>query len=113
MMKRTFIELPLFSKLWKEAGLKDNDLKLLQQLLLENPDAGDIMQGVSSLRKIRWNIPGKGKRGGVRVCYLDLPDVHIILFVYIFKKNEKDNLTNSEKNEFSKLINELKSNYKK
>ncbi|MBP9095941.1 MAG: type II toxin-antitoxin system RelE/ParE family toxin [Ignavibacteria bacterium] len=111
-MERTFIELPLFSKIWKEAGLNDDDLRLLQRHLLENPKAGSVMQGISGLRKIRWNVHGHGKSGGVRICYLDLPDAFILILIHVFKKNEKDNLTSDEKIEFKNIVNEIKNNYK-
>jgi hypothetical protein len=34
-MIRTFIEVPLFSKRWKEIGLNDDDLLALQIILLK------------------------------------------------------------------------------
>lgn len=58
-MKRTFIEVPLFTKKWKELGLTDEDLRDLQNILLQNPKSGDVIQGTGGLRKIR--IPMKGR----------------------------------------------------
>ena len=40
-MTRTFIEVPLFTKRWKEIGLDDNDLHSLQIMLLKDPESGD------------------------------------------------------------------------
>lgn len=37
-MTRTFIEVPLFSKRWKEIGLGEDELQALQILLLKNPE---------------------------------------------------------------------------
>lgn len=112
-MERTFIELPLFSVAWEESGLTDEDLKELQNTLMNNPKAGKVMQGIGGLRKIRWKLPGIGKSGGVRVCYLDLNDVCILILIYVFKKNEKDNLSASEKNEFRNIVTEIKNNFSK
>lgn len=36
---RTFIEVPLFTKRWKEIGLNDADLLNLQIMLLKNPQS--------------------------------------------------------------------------
>ena len=35
-MTRTFIEVPLFSKRWKEIGLGENELQTLQMMLLKS-----------------------------------------------------------------------------
>ena len=64
-MKRTFIEVPLFTKKWKELGLTDEDLRDLQNILLQNPKSGDVIQGTGGLRKIRIPMKGRGKVVGV------------------------------------------------
>ena len=52
-MNRTFIEVPQFTKKWKELGLSDESLRELENILLKNPKAGDTVQGTGGLRKIR------------------------------------------------------------
>jgi hypothetical protein len=49
--------------------LSDEEYRGLQVLLANRPKAGDLIQGSSGLRKIRWGLEGKGKRSGVRVIY--------------------------------------------
>lgn len=44
-MTRTFIEVPLFTKRWKEIGLSDRELRSLQIMLLKDPESGPIMEG--------------------------------------------------------------------
>jgi len=34
-----------------------------------NPNAGEIIPETGGVRKIRWALPGRGKRGGMRVVY--------------------------------------------
>lgn len=41
-MTRTFIEVPLFSKRWKEIGLGEDELRALQIMLLKDPVSGPI-----------------------------------------------------------------------
>jgi len=36
---------------------------------MENPEIGDIIAGTGGLRKIRWSLANKGKRGGIRIIY--------------------------------------------
>ena len=65
-MNRTFIEVPQFTKKWKELGLSDESLRELENILLKNPKAGDTIQGTGGLRKIRIPLENTGKRGGGR-----------------------------------------------
>jgi len=65
-----FIETPLFTKLIKDKDmLPDEDYRLLQLTLLLRPEAGNLIRGGGGARKIRWNLPGSGKRGGLRIIY--------------------------------------------
>jgi len=34
-----------------------------------NPEAGEIIPETGGVRKIRWALAGRGKRGGTRVIY--------------------------------------------
>lgn len=67
-MKARFIELPAFQRL-RDNYFDDDSFKRLQNELMKNPEAGDIIQGTVGLRKIRYadERRGKGKRGGLRV----------------------------------------------
>ena len=62
-MKREFIETPSFTKRWFALGFNDDDLAELQQFLIKNPNAGDMMVGTGGLRKLRFAFEDKGKSG--------------------------------------------------
>ena len=51
-MKRTFIEVPLFTKRWAEIGLTDKDLRRLQIMLLKDPESGPVIEGTGGIRKV-------------------------------------------------------------
>ena len=51
-MIRTFIEVPIFTKRWKEIGLGDDELKSLQIMLLKNPESGKIMEEKNAIKKL-------------------------------------------------------------
>ena len=51
-MTRTFIEVPLFTKRWKEIGLDDEELQALQIMLLKDPESGPIMEGPEVVCKV-------------------------------------------------------------
>ena len=44
-MTRTFIEVPLFSRRWREIGLGEEELRMLQVMLLKDPESGPVMEG--------------------------------------------------------------------
>jgi hypothetical protein len=37
--------------------------------LIKDPEAGDLISGSGSIRKLRWGVAGRGKRGGIPVVY--------------------------------------------
>lgn len=107
-MNRTFIEVPTFTKKWFELGLSEQDLINLQNLLLSDPKAGDVIKGTGGLRKIRINCNEHGKRGGARVLYVDIEIKETIYFINVYSKNEKDDITELEKKAYKAVIRLLK-----
>ena len=105
---RTFIEVPLFSKRWAEIGLGEEELLALQIMLLKDPQSGPVMEGTGGLRKVRFPLENKGKSGSVRVCYTDFEEYEVTYLITAFTKNDKDNLTQDEKNVLKKLVKALK-----
>lgn len=100
-----FIETPIFTKLVKEL-LADEEYRSLQEALLLRPESGDVIPGGGGLRKIRWRVAGKGKRGGVRVIYYwDTPDA-IIYMLTVYKKNALENLTANQLKVLRQLVEE-------
>ncbi len=89
------IETSVFTKRLKTL-LPDEDYRNLQNELIQNPEIGKIIRGSGGLRKIRWSLPGHGKRGGVRIIYYAALKKEIIMMLLIYSKNERDNLTNEQ-----------------
>jgi hypothetical protein len=69
-----------------------------------NPEAGEIMPGTGGVRKIRWALPGKGKRGGARVIYYYHSERLPVFLLAAYAKNEKANLSNAERNAMQRLV---------
>ena len=108
MLSRTFIEVPLFTKRWKEIGLTDEELTALQIVLLKDPQSGPVMEGTGGIRKVRFPLENRGKSGSVRVCYTDFEEYEVIYLITAFTKDEEDNLTQKEKQILKKLVKTLK-----
>jgi hypothetical protein len=70
VMRALFIELPAFERL-RNQYLDDESFRAMQNAMMDDPSAGDVIQGTGVLRKLRWTDKrrGKGKRGGLRVMY--------------------------------------------
>ena len=64
----TFVETKLFTKLVQQY-LTDDEYATLQQSLIVSLEAGDVIPGSGGVRKLRWGVGGRGKRGGIRVIY--------------------------------------------
>jgi hypothetical protein len=103
-MIREFIYTAKFDKEWAALGLTDNDLQPLEKHLLENPQAGMIMEGTGGIRKMRWVLPDRGKSGGIRILYLDYIFSEKICMFDLFPKDLKDNLTAAEKAALKKIV---------
>jgi len=70
------------------------------------PDAGSVIRGSGGLRKIRWSVPGSGKRGALRVIYFwSPPDTIFMLFPY--RKNEQEDLTADQLKLLRGMVKEL------
>ena len=52
-------------------GLDDSDLIRLQEELLADPKAGDVIRGTGGVRKMRFAFKHRGKSGSTRIIYVD------------------------------------------
>lgn len=84
----------------------------LFDFIARNPEAGDIIPGTGGVRKLRFAIQGKGKRGGVRVIYYYYNDRNPVLLFTVFGKNEKSDLTEKEKNILYGIVQKIKKEMK-
>jgi len=92
-LPRIFIETTIFTKLI-ENYLDDDEYLGLQKYLLKYPDKGDIIPGTGGVRKLRWLVSGKGKRGGIRVIYYWKKQDEEIWMLTVYEKSEKSTIPN-------------------
>ena len=111
-MTREFVELPLFRTRWKTLGLNEADLQALQEEILLNPKVGNVLRTTGGIRKMRFAFKNKGKSGSVRVIYIDFEIYEKIYLITAYAKNEKENLTDSERNELKTLVKVLENQLK-
>jgi hypothetical protein len=101
-----FIETKVFARAWKDLGLSDDDLFVLQIAMMGDPKGPPVIPGTGGLRKLRFSPPEwrRGKRGALRVCYVYFEEYAIILLVIAYAKGEKDALSAREKRTIRDLI---------
>ena len=90
-----FIEDRGFEK--RRKGLLDDDeLFELLEWLAAHPEIGKVIPGSGGLRKLRWAVKGRGKRGGARVIYFWWMADDKILLLDIYAKSGQENLAADE-----------------
>jgi len=107
---QTIVELPEFRKK-SDKLLTDSERESVINYLAAHPASGDIIQGTGGIRKLRWSARGKGKSGGVRIIYYFHNEFIPLFLLSLFGKDEKSNLTKTERNELAKLTSILVKTY--
>src|SRR6266481_1421553 len=71
--------------------------------LAYNPTSGDLIPGTGGVRKLRWGLEERGKRGGARVVYFH-HDAGMPLFALTaYAKNERADLSQQDRNDSRQL----------
>ncbi|MBK6337322.1 MAG: type II toxin-antitoxin system RelE/ParE family toxin [Betaproteobacteria bacterium] len=87
----SFVETKLFTRLVQEY-LSDEAYSALQQALLADPEAGAVIPGSGGVRKLRWGVAGRGKRGGIRVIYFLRTRQGQVWMLTLYPKNVAENI---------------------
>jgi hypothetical protein len=104
-MKALFVETPVFER-YREIYLRDAGYRSLQNELLSDPTAGQLIPGTGGLRKLRFPDVrrGKGKRGGLRVIYFWWESGQQFWLFTIYDKDEMQDLTTQEKVQLKEIL---------
>jgi hypothetical protein len=98
----TVVETPEFLSATRKL-LTEEERAVLVDYLAYNPSAGELIQGTGGVRKLRWGLERRGKRGGARVIYFyhsaDIP----LFALTAYAKNERADLSQKDRNDFRQL----------
>ena len=100
-----FIETPVFSG-QLQGLLSDDEYRALQLALVLRPEQGALIRGSGGLRKLRWALGGKGKRGGLRVIYYWDSGDGVIYLLFLHPKNQQESLTPNQLKQLRQIVEE-------
>lgn len=107
-MERTFVHTAPFLRSWKAMGLSDKELLELENILLQNPQAGDVIEGLDGARKVRIRLSHRGKSGGGRVIYVAIVEKEHLYLLFAYPKNVRENLSPEQEKAIKGLIATIK-----
>ena len=114
VMQAVFVELPAFERS-RDSYLDDGGFSRLQEALMANPEAGEVIPGTGGLRKVRFSDArrSKGKRGGLRVIYYYWTGGAEFWLFTLYDKDEMADLTPKQREALKERIkDELKARRK-
>ena len=100
-----FVETPIFTARLT-AQIRDSEYRLLQLALVLRPEQGPVISGSGGLRKLRWGVAGRGKRGGLRIIYYWAPVEQAVFLLYVYAKNDQGDLTAAQTRILAGLVRE-------
>ncbi len=107
----TVVETPEFLSSARKL-MSEDECTLLVDHLAHNPSEGDLIPGTGGVRKLRWSLEGRGKRGGARVIYF-YHSANLPLFALTaYAKNRQDDLTQEQRDGFKQLAKSIAETYR-
>ena len=91
----------------RKLGASYADIASLEQAIANDPFVGDVIPGLAGLRKIRFAISGRGKRGGGRAIYYLILREDVAIMIFAYSKSDQEDLTPEQKKAAKALIEEL------
>jgi hypothetical protein len=108
----SFVETPEFLSATRKL-MTDEERALLVDYLAYNPTSGDLIPGTGGVRKLRWGLEGRGKRGGARVVYFHHDASMPFFALTAYAKNERADLSQQDRNDFRQLTTLLVRRFKR
>ncbi len=96
-----------YEKDMKRLGASAADITKLEGEIVLNPQAGDVIPGLGGLRKLRFGLGGRGKRGGGRAIYFLMVTDEVAIMVFAYSKAAQEDLAADQRKAALALIKEL------
>ncbi len=79
--------------------------------LAANPESGDLIREGSGIRKLRFGVLGRGKRGGVRVISYDHSRRVLVFLLAVFAKSGRSDLARDEIHQLAQAVKAIAKSY--
>lgn len=108
-MNRVFVQTRAFSQALDRREVL-SVFPSIEEANLENPEVGNLVTGTGGVRKFRLRDEArkKGKRGGLRILYIDLPRFERTYLLYLYGKDEAEDITIEEKRQLRNIVTLIK-----
>ena len=106
MLRARVIATPTYEKRIARL-LPPEDRTEMENAVAADPERHPVVPGTKGVRKARWSRPGMGKSGGIRLIYYYWMDPNAVVLITVYAKNEKENLTDADKKEIRKIVENL------
>ena len=97
----------LYLRQMKRLGASSTDMGRLEAEIAVNPQAGDVIPGLMGLRKIRFALRNKGKRGGGRAVYFLMVSDDVAVMIFAYAKSAQEDLTMEQRKAALALLKEM------
>ena len=97
----------LYHRQMKRLGASSTDMGRLEAEIAVNPQAGDVIPGLMGLRKIRFALGNKGKRGGGRAVYFLMVSDDVAVMIFAYAKSDQEDLTMEQRKAALALLKEM------
>ena len=106
----TVVETPEFLAATRKL-MDEGERAVLVDYMAHNTMAGDLIPGTGGVRKLRWGLEGRGKRGGACVIYFYHSPGIPLFALTAYAKNERADLGAADRNDFRRLTKLLVEHY--
>ena len=97
-----------FERSVRTLGVTEVELQVLEDAIIANPEAGDVVKGMRGVRKIRFALGGKGKSGGGRAIYLVVRVRDSAYLLLAYAKASQADLSSTQRKAILAILETLK-----
>ena len=91
----------------KKLGASKFDIEAMEGAIIADPEAGEVIQGTGGVRKVRFGMAGRGKRGGGRAIYFVWWSKDVVFMLAAYAKADQSDLSDDQKKALTALVKEL------
>jgi hypothetical protein len=90
-----------------EKLLSSQERSAMETSIASGPSAYPVISGTGGCRKARWARGNRGKSAGLRAIFYFFVRGDAVYMIDAYPKNEKENLSDAEKNALKQLAKEI------